>query len=453
MSRASIALMACACALQVQAQTKEEVITDVVLQAADAWDRAREAKRAREAEQARQAQASAEEAARLREQEKKADEERRQKEAAAVRNWPGLGGLIPPLEPGEAYGETSNGCGIVLKVDESKTIEITFTSKDGKQEIKRLTAPEFLRLQVWTGDCSNGLAHGLGTFASNGYVAEHIDSKYEYSYGRQLSRELGPIGTSATRYLTYRLSDGDVVVVTQARNDPFAPRFAKPSDDINSTRFTLSRGGQGTVVYAQIVSCLVLEKRPRGCSLTKDFDVPAVTLKTYGNGPEQYQHTQCPELRNGKGCEALWQQIAGPVIAEIQPLIAQADADDQARRKRYADLNAMFLLNARVMRMANDLQAQHDRERRMAAAAAGEAEEKKKREAAEAERLAKQKQAELDFKAQLTRLNAGQLYVMADELKTAGKSTQAREALHALISRFPEHALAGNAASMLTTLK
>jgi TolA-binding protein len=113
----------------------------------------------------------------------------------------------------------------------------------------------------------------------------------------------------------------------------------------------------------------------------------------------------------------------------------------------------MFLLNARVMRMANDAEAQQNKERRLAAVAEGEAAEKKRREAAEAEKLAKQQQAERDFKAQLTRLNAGQLYVMADEMKTAGKPAQAREALHALITRFPDHALAGNAASMLATLK
>jgi hypothetical protein len=462
MSRASIALMACACALQVHAQTKEEIVTDVILQAADAWDKAREAKRVREEEQARQAQARAEDEARLREQQKKEDELRRKKLVAAIRNWPGLGGLTPPLEAGEAYGETGNGCGIVLPTGGSKTFPTPkyddkgemVTGADGKAVMVQVTPQEFLRTVVWSGDCPDGLAHGLGILVRREYLAGLIDNKWEYSHGRKLSRSLSAGYAPGARHLSYSL--GDAYVIIPAWRDPFVPRFGKWTDDASSTKISVMRSSQGkshTIINAEWVPCNQMVKHPRGCSDTKVFDVPTISVTTFLDKEHQTTRAPCPNLRDTKGCEALWQQIAGPVIAEIQPLIAQAEADDTARRKRYADLNAMFLLNARVMRMANDAEAQQNKERRLAAVAEGEAAEKKRGEAAEAEKLAKQQQAERDFKAQLTRLNAGQLYVMADEMKTAGKPAQAREALHALITRFPDHALAGNAASMLATLK
>ena len=460
---ASLALLLCACAVKVQAQSKEEVVTDIVMQAAEAWDRAREARLARAEEQARQAQARMEDEARLKEEQLKDDEQRRQKEAAALRNWPGLAGLTPPLEAGEVLGETENGCGIVMAMNGSKTITVPkygddgkyVTDASGKAVLVQMSPQAYLRTVVWSGDCPNGLAHGLGTLVRRDQLAALIDLKFEYFYGRSLSRSLRPGRSTGARVLGYSLA-GQVHATIPAWRDPFVPRFGKWGDDITSTQLSLIRTAQGvqsTFDSAELLPCTVLEEKPRGCSSEKNFTVPAISVMTFKDKAHQTTRTQCPDLRDGKNCAALWQQIAGPLIAEMQPLIAQAEADDQARRKRYADLNAMYVLNARIMQMAHEAQGQKDIERRKAAAAEGAAAEKKKREAAEAESLAKQQQADREFKAKLSKLNAGQLYVMADELKAAGKTAQAREALHALITRFPDHALAANAATMLATLK
>jgi hypothetical protein len=461
--RISLAVLVCACTLKVHAEITQEKLADVITQAAEAWERAREAKWARLDKEAREAQERFENDVRMKEQWAKEEELRRQKEAAAVRKWPGLGGLMPPLEPDEAYGETSNGCGIVLAMQGRKTFKAVKFDDNGKMvldaagkaALDEVSPQEFLRRMVWTGDCPAGLAHGLGAFMTREHLVSTIDYKTEFSYGRRLTRSLQPGRSPGARHVGYLLP-GNLNISIPAWRDPFVPRFGKWTDDAASTQISVIRSNEGvksTFIYAEMIPCTLLDKKPRGCSGEKRFDVPAISVTSFQGQEHQTIRTQCPDLGDGKNCAALWQQIAGPLIAEIQPLMAKADADDEARRKRYTALNSMHVLNARVMQMAREAQAEKDIARRKAAAAEGEADAKKKREASEAEQLAKQQQAERDFKAQLTRLNAGQLYVMADELKTAGKSAQARDVLRALITRFPDHALAGNAANMLATLK
>lgn len=58
--------------------------------------------------------------------------------------------------------------------------------------------------------------------------------------------------------------------------------------------------------------------------------------------------------------------------------------------------------------------------------------------------------AERAYKASLDNMNAGQLFAKADEFSSAGNSAKAREVLRTLISRFPDHALAANAANQLS---
>jgi hypothetical protein len=60
--------------------------------------------------------------------------------------------------------------------------------------------------------------------------------------------------------------------------------------------------------------------------------------------------------------------------------------------------------------------------------------------------------AEKAYRDGLAQMNAGQLFAKADELSSSGDSTKAREVLRALVSRFPDHALATNAAAQLSKL-
>lgn len=98
-----------------------------------------------------------------------------------------------------------------------------------------------------------------------------------------------------------------------------------------------------------------------------------------------------------------------------------------------------------------------DRPRQLAQAEAA------KRQAAEDQRLQAEADRQRDetqkklaeaaaqqaFQDRLGTMNPGQLFALADEMGVAGDGSRARQALRALVSRFPDHALAGTAATQL----
>ena len=53
------------------------------------------------------------------------------------------------------------------------------------------------------------------------------------------------------------------------------------------------------------------------------------------------------------------------------------------------------------------------------------------------------------LRTDIAKMNAGQLFAKADELSSSGDSVKAREVLRALVSRFPDHPLAAQAASQM----
>ena len=57
------------------------------------------------------------------------------------------------------------------------------------------------------------------------------------------------------------------------------------------------------------------------------------------------------------------------------------------------------------------------------------------------------------FDSSLERAAVGELFAIADELKSKGDTQRAREALRKLLSRFPDHRLAPVAAGMLTEMQ
>src|SRR5688572_23533602 len=450
-----------------RAQTTEEVAADLIMQAAEAFDRAREERQSRQAKQAQDEATRLENLVRERERRAKEDEQRRAREVAAIRRWPGLGAMTPPLQPGETYGESENGCGIVLQTDGATTVPMVKKDTDGKPMMEvakpvlvQVSPQDFLRTMVWTGDCPNGLAHGLGALMPREYLPTTIDYKTEFFYGRELSRSLHPDVFTGSSNLNYRMPDKTMLTVPAWR-DPFTPRFGKQDEGSVATELQfmlLSQDAEGayraktTTVAAVIEPCTLLEKKPGGRSFPNMYDIHAVKVVRSGEGAVKVEHHACPEPGTARGCEVLWQQIAGPVIQEIQPRIAEAEALDKSRRERLTSLNSVFVLNARIHQMAQSAQAEQDVERRKAAALAAQQEIARKRDADLAKERAQAEQAARAFKAKLATLNAGQLYVLGDELKTAGKTADARDAFRALITRFPDHALASNAATALATL-
>lgn len=59
---------------------------------------------------------------------------------------------------------------------------------------------------------------------------------------------------------------------------------------------------------------------------------------------------------------------------------------------------------------------------------------------------------ERDYRASLGTMNAGQLYALADELKSNGDANKSREVLRALVSRFPDHPLGAQAVQQMQAL-
>ena len=95
------------------------------------------------------------------------------------------------------------------------------------------------------------------------------------------------------------------------------------------------------------------------------------------------------------------------------------------------------------------------RERELAAAAKRDAAERERR-AAEEERLAAERRkaeeqalAAQAYRDKLDTMNAGQLFALSDELLAQNDADRSKEVLRVLISRFPDHPLAGNAAEQL----
>lgn len=96
------------------------------------------------------------------------------------------------------------------------------------------------------------------------------------------------------------------------------------------------------------------------------------------------------------------------------------------------------------------------RDRMLANQARQDAEQERLRREQEARVAAEQRRRDADaataqaFKDSLGAMNAGQLFAKADELSVLGDRAKAREALRALVSRFPDHALAATAAQQMT---
>ena len=101
-----------------------------------------------------------------------------------LKQWPGLGALLPPLRAGEIYTETANGCGVVMYASDVKNLPPAQTAQptaDSQAPTAAVESPaslaqQFMRGMAWTGDCVHGLAHGVGVLTAPADVATVIVS-------------------------------------------------------------------------------------------------------------------------------------------------------------------------------------------------------------------------------------------------------------------------------------
>lgn len=108
-------------------------------------------------------------------------------------------------------------------------------------------------------------------------------------------------------------------------------------------------------------------------------------------------------------------------------------------------VTAVTILRDREAKVAADIAAANDRVRRE------REQEIASRAAADKQKADAMARDEQQFQASLNSLNVGQLFAKADEFKSQGDSAKSRDALRALIARFPNHALATTAAQQLSS--
>lgn len=303
----------------------------------------------------------------------------------------------PPMRPGEVILVTANGCGIVLA-----------TSKLTVESIRKnraLTATD-----TWKGGCLNGLAHGKGrmnypardTYEAGSYAVE-------YFYGRSV-----PIMQWDHGETWYYTQDGRSVASTTGANLDVPIWTPGRAEFMSST---------GVMVLA--------DKQSIQTETSCGWDSCDYSIRQSWIGEDRPSvTTPCPQPKTTAGCDALWRQLAGPLIATYRSVRAEVEGGLPGWRNELTQLNAA-------------------RDARLAAldVASGEAFAR-----GQAAALAEVGQADKTFKAKLAAANAGQLYVMADEYERGGDSDKAGQALRALLTRFPDHGLAVTAAQRLSAL-
>lgn len=132
------------------------------------------------------------------------------------------------------------------------------------------------------------------------------------------------------------------------------------------------------------------------------------------------------------------------------------DRDGMLREEgRFAD--GALSVGRRYDRDGRVTEVDRPREREQAEALARQADERRERGANAERQAAAQRRSDLEiqaahaFRASLDSLNPGQLFARADELFSGGDKAAARQALRALIARFPDHALAEKAAQQMAS--
>ena len=321
----------------------------------------------------------------------------------------------PPLLQGEVLYPTASGCAIILHYERPETATEAATNR------------QFYAKAVWRGGCRHGLAHGAGTIQFPNYSGNAWTSptsgdaahNYTYDYGRLLGRV---VTTGQYANITYIALGGRSG--SRDGGDPLTPRWNSAGGADSHIR------ADGWLATTFKTTCYTDRQQFPDCSSDNTYDVYGMWVyrpaDTQGAPPTIW----CPNPKTPVGCETLWRTQSASIYASYQAIVAEVERDLPAWRNQLAQLNA-------------------PREAQIAAL------ETARREAAIREQLEQaeaEAKAEAAFQSTVTKGNAGQLFALADELREAGKAAKSREVLRTLVSRFPEHPLAANAAQQLSQM-
>lgn len=340
----------------------------------------------------------------------------------------------PALLQGEIFALTQNGCGIVLNTGGEELITTYGLLPDGSMGNVQMNARDYIASNVWSGDCSGGLAQGWGKYGPPGDAG--IDSEFwlesEYAYGRDLGRY-----KSSTHEIHYSVAGANgmeqVTLKKLGEQAVEGPQWVTFEEDIWGGS---SISNRQINVRTNATNCFIDREKFRGCR-GEGYPVYGVTVQTLGEGGEAVDHW-CPNPKTTKGCEALWEELAGPSLTQAKAQIGQWEQRTQAAVQQYAEISAPWL--------AQEPERAAARQEAQLAARAAEAQAQ-----AEAEQLRQlqAQEAAAAFEEQLAAANAGELFILSQDLDAEGRSEEARLARRALITRFPDNALAATAAQQM----
>lgn len=305
-------------------------------------------------------------------------------------------GSAPPLLPGEVAVQTLGGCSVVMDMSTSTPFE--------RERVIQSVRELMYYPKKSEGGCVNGLASGTGFLMRPSDFARRRageDFFGEYAFGRALGKSRSSAPPASVSYFF----DHQFVMLSQSP-DPYAAVWG------DTPTMLFSPGGATAMTTS--TSCYTDEKRFAGCK-DRAFDVFGVTI-TDRESPTGATNW-CPNPKSPNGCQALWQQKAGRIIASMKAVVAYAEQDFARRKAQYAALDAEW----RAARAA----ALKDQEAR----------------------------AKIEFALRLERApNAGALFALADRMSAAKRPVESRQALVALVSRYKTHPLGVVAAKRLAAL-
>lgn len=330
----------------------------------------------------------------------------------------------PPLLPGEYFALTRNGCAIIALAG----------LNDGGDKAKFINE---LSKEDWSGQCRQGLVHGWGTLSRHLNPALAVGTGETYFLGRSLQIQSSPSLFGSGLDITYFDKKAGQVAQVKDRKDPFDPVWSASPNG----RTSIIDPAEMIIWSTQQSSCRIEADRFTDCSIDRAYQVFGVQQL----GGKVIQTHWCPNPKSSDGCEGLWKEKTAGAVQRINELVARVKQQDAEDRASQSALMEPWLRAKAEAQMAAALTA-------VRKDAEATAQRDVARVAADSKNAAARDKAESAFTSSLDKMNAGQLFALADAKRLEGDPDKARQAFRVLLSRFPDHALAGPAAQQLTAL-
>lgn len=224
--------------------------------------------------------------------------------------------IAPPIEPGEIYAETANGCGVI------------FNQSDLQPGTTVAKAREYYAKIAWYGRCVDGLVDGAGQLADPG--SPLALQRTSYILGRSLAGPWKMFRDEEKRGTTY--CSGDRCVTVFDEPNPFGPRWTYDLEGVYAP------DRNNSIMASREDRCMDEEVKKRtkkfGCSSSNNYR--AYTIWVTINGVSKT--VVCPDPRTSAGCDKLWMAEGKPIFDSIQAFVAPIQAAISDQRERHLAL-------------------------------------------------------------------------------------------------------------------